>query len=147
MKQIKCCTIVLVLLVSFVVVGSSTVEAKVVKKTGIYGTLLTKRKNPYDDNAYIKKVKLKKNKIITYGCFYFGKHIWSNKYLKVKKRTFKLSKKCKFLKNYVYPGKEDRTTKKDQYSIIKKFMKKGGGFIYIKVKKGKVVKIMTGTMG
>ena len=88
MKSIKKYSIVVMLALSLMILSSSVAEAKVVKKSGIYGATLATKKDKYSENAYIKKVKLKKNKVITYGCFYFGKHIWSNKYLKVKKRTF-----------------------------------------------------------
>ncbi len=138
--------IVLCSIISISILNINSVSGKTVKKSGYYTTVVQSNKPTYDDE-YIKKVKVRKNKIITYGSYRFGKIIWGEKRLKCQKRTFKLSKKCIYIDGYGVPGGKHRITKKEA-------MQKFKGNLYfpngcpmcciIRVKKGKVVKLMFG---
>ena len=138
--------LVLLFIFVFSCTMSSDVYAKNAKKDGYYSTVIQSNKPTYD-YEYIKKVKVYKNKIITYGSFCYGNKIWSGKRIKEKKRKFKLSKKCKYIDGYGVPGGYHKISKKEAMSYFK------GNLYYpydspirciIKVKKGKVVKLMFG---
>lgn len=125
---------------------SSAKQAETVKKSGNYYTIVQVNEPSYG-GAYIKKVKVKGNKITTYGSFFTGKEALDGrgKKMKIKKRTFKLSKKCKFIDGYNVPGGEKKISKKNALKKLKeKIYVDSPTCCVFKVKKGKVVKIMFG---
>ncbi len=108
-----------------VVVPTQTAQAKAIQKNGYYLTVVTKsRKNIYMDYPVLKKVSFKKNKFVSYGGFlYYKKYPSGEKTIKNQKRTFTLSKKCKYLLGNVFTEDDDITSSTKSISK-KEFIKK-----------------------
>ena len=106
------------------VYAQGDVEAKVVKKTGHYSAVLSK-KGP-GGKSYVKKAVIKKNKLIVYGRVDYDNET-KFKTLKYKKRVFILSKDCSIWKNKVTKSGAIRGTMisvKKFNKITKKIKKK-----------------------
>ncbi len=161
MKRILAVVLCLALLVSSFAVSESRVDAKL--KKGYYFAALQKKKSFFGyvkkvkivegyvtvkktvkkgDEEIVKKVKKKKglDKIITYGAYNFRKKDkGASSYKKAKKRTFVISKKCKFY-DRCWAKKKKKKIKRDK--AFKKFKKIKKTSMYnceFRVKKGKVV--------
>ena len=147
MKRILSFILSMVLVISVFMVSESDVNAKTVKKSGYYYTVLQGKKSKYGDNIYIKKFKIKGNKIITYGNFEYGKSEPTGKIIKFRKRTFVLSKKCKYMDGWGVPYGKKKISKKEAMRLLKVYYQPGdmsATCCIFKVKKGKVVKFMMG---
>ena len=112
MKKLLCLILSLVVTMSVVVINDDVVSAKRVKKSGYYSTAVQSNKTGYG-GAYIKRVKVKGNRVTTYGSFSFGKKTYGGKKIKKKKRTFVLSGNCKYYDGWGVPGGKRRVTKKE----------------------------------
>ena len=149
MNRIISFTLCIVLIMTAIFSLDNKVSAKTVTKSGYYSTGLTAKGSAWHKD-YIKKVVFKKKKIITYGSFYYTKKpIGGGKYLKVKKRTFKISPKCKYVFIDSFP-EDKKYSQKLTKSKIKKMMNQGIkngepiNYCYFVVKKGKLVRILVG---
>ena len=144
-SKITSIMLILVMTVTLFGIQETTTEAKTFKKTGTYSTSLSKTKDSSNKfYSYAKKLVFKGNKIILYGSMHYTKpgNQYSTKIYKPAKRTFVISKKCKFVKS----------TAKSNKNINKKTLKKlalpldSGNFttrmLGWQIKGGKVVKLI-----
>lgn len=139
--------LVIVLVLLLTLISDKAVSAKTVRKDGYYYTMAQKAVNGvYGSDLYIKKVKIKGNKITTYGNFTYGKNEWGGKKIKTQKRTFIVSGKCSYWDDWGVPDGKKRIKKKRFIKTLKScssFADTGECFI-IQVKNGKVRKMMLG---
>lgn len=133
-----------------VVVPTQTAQAKAVQKKGYYLTVVTKsRKNIYMDYPVLKKVSFKKNKFVSYGGFLYYKKEYPSgkeKTMKEQKRTFTLSKKCKYFLGDICFDMTDSTKSISKKAFIQKVKKliekdKVNPDLGIQVKGGKIVQM------
>ena len=122
-------------------------QAKVVKKAGWYeAAAIKKDHSKYAYGVELKKFKLKGNKLITYGGFYYSnKSVWLKK-LKQKKRVFRFASNCIY---YSFNWKIKRyTTRKKLFKKIKSRMnaRTTSEGLSLKVRNGKVVEVSLGQM-
>ena len=100
-KKLIMILMVVIILGSTVVVPTQTAQAKAVKTNGYYLTVVAKNmKYMYMDYPILKKVSFEKNKFVSYGGYlYYKKSVSTSKEKtkKEQKRTFTLSKNCKYL--------------------------------------------------
>lgn len=146
MKRTLSFILSIVLVISVFMVSERDVNAKTVKKSGYYYTVLRGKKSK-GYNIYIKKIEIKGNKIITYGTFEYGKSEPTGKTIKSRKRTFVLSKKCKYMEGWGIPGGKKKISKKEAMRLLKFYYQPGDDSAtccIFKVKNGKVVKFMMG---
>ena len=122
-------------------------QAKVVKKAGWYEAAAIKKDHyNYARGLELKKFKLKGNKLVTYGGFYYSNKSVSLKQLKQKKRVFKFASNCVY---YSFNWKYKRyTTRKKLFKKIKRGMnaKTTSMGVSLRVKNGKVVEVSLGQM-
>ena len=144
MKKYLCFVLSIVLIFSVFVFNESIVGAKVVKKKGIYTTATVKNtKNSIYSHPVIKKIVVKKNKITTYGGYWYRKNNKvTAKRIKKAKRTFKIASNCK----YVYgapPAKVQKVSKSFLISHIKRNIKNNvyAEDLELTVRNGKVVRM------
>lgn len=154
-KKISGIFLLMLVMLSSIMVMDENVEAKTVKKRGIYHTAAIKNYSKSDyyfmpkTSPVLKKIKITKNKITTYGSFQFRKSekdYTNNKYIGKSKRTFKVSKKCTYWDGAWTPGGEYRVSKKVFYANLKSLVKRNipVADFEMQVKNGKVVKMMMG---
>ena len=99
-KNLKISFLTLFILLFIASVTSTNVMAKTVKTKGWYSTY-TCKKQYGSDIAIAKKIVFKGEKVTFYGSFNYSKTESSSvKRLKVQKRTFYLSPKCKYYYSY-----------------------------------------------
>lgn len=148
MRKVIFRIIILVLLMFSVVQFSNmSANAKTVRKDGYYYTVIQKKSTIiYGSDLYIKKVKIKGNRITTYGSYSYGKQEWGGKTISPKKRTFKISANCTFWDDWGVPTGMSRMNKKNLYQFLKRvsLLNDTGQCLIMKVKHGKVVKMMLG---
>lgn len=139
-----------IILGSTVVVPTQTAQAKAVKTKGYYVTVVTtSSKNIPMDYPVLKKVSFKKNKFISYGGFWYYKKEYlsgKEKTMKEQKRTFTLSKKCKYFLGDIcfdLTGSTKSISKKAFIQKVKKIIKKDkvNPDLGIQVKGGKIVQM------
>lgn len=135
----------IILIISVVAINPDVIEAKRVKKSGWYSTAATKKNTDKGiDLPFLKKYKLKGKTLITYGSFFYYKRKWNDKIIKAKKRTFRISSKCKYYE-YHNAGNvrlsKQQLFKKVRQSMKRKYIVEG---IDIRVKNRKVVKMFFG---
>lgn len=89
---------VAIILVSTIIVQKPiTTEAKVQKKTGVYQTALSTKKNKtVKDYSYAKKLVFKGKTFTVYGSMHYTKPRGVRKLYKSKKRKYIISNQCKF---------------------------------------------------
>ncbi len=137
-------TIVMVLAVTcLTVIASEAVNAKAINKDGSYFAYLKTKPNKKND-AYIKKIKVKAKKIYVNGPIEYENKKGKSKVLKIGKKTFSISSKCKYFKmNYKENLKWIKSTKGKILKEIVKIekVKNTKRFVEFVVKKGKVVKV------
>lgn len=120
-RSLSLMLVLTVLFTTMVVTGSITTEAKVFKKEGEYSTSLCTKKDKNDKySSYAKKLVFKGKKFTLYGSMHYTKpgDVYSSKIYKPAKRTYIISKKCKFYKKTLKNGKW--RVKKLTYKKIKK---------------------------
>ena len=101
-KKLTMILMAVIILGSTVVVPTQTAQAKAVKTNGYYLAVAVKSmKNMLTEYPILKKVSFEKDKFVSYGGFlYYTDSSFSlkrEKTMKNQKRTFTLSKKCKYL--------------------------------------------------
>lgn len=133
-----------------VIVPTQAVQAKVVKTKGYYITVVTKsRKNIYMDYPVLKKVSFKKNKFVSYGGFLYRKSLnGKERTMKNQKRTFTLSKNCKYFLgddayDLIMTSSKKSISKKAFIKKVKKIIKndKVNPDLVIKVKGKQIVQM------
>ncbi len=142
-KKILCLLIIMTVITSFAI-PASNVQAERVKKAGYYYTL-AQQKTPKAiirinyGKLYLKKIRIKGNKIVDYGNFDYKKTLNKRKWkrLKPKKRVFRLANNCKYY-NY-----SDKMSKREFLKDLKGLSKALDSCVslIIRVKKGKVVEM------
>lgn len=139
--------ILTVLILSVIATSNLAVSAKTVRKNGYYYTITQKTyTSEYGENLYTRKVKIIGNRIITYGNFSYGKKQWGGRKIKAQKRTFIISPKCTYWDDWGVPTGMSRMKKRKLLSCVKSLSKMSdtGQCFIMKVKHGKVVKMMVG---
>lgn len=96
-RSLSMMLVLTVLFTTMVVTGSITTEAKVQKKTGVYQTALSTKKNKtVKDYSYAKKLVFKGKTFTVYGSMHYTKPRGVRKLYKSKKRKYIISNQCKF---------------------------------------------------
>ena len=137
---------VAIILVSTIIVQKPiTTEAKVQKKTGVYQTALSTKKNKtVKDYSYAKKLVFKGKTFTVYGSMHYTKPRGVRKIYKSKKRKYIISNQCKFFKGNMTSDKSEEVNYK-QFKKLVLPLKKGGyttkNMIWL-IEGGKVTKII-----
>ena len=159
MKSEKIClhafivSLIMAMLTFSGIMNTQTANAKTVKKNGYYKTALIKNYPKSDlyfmgNSPVLKKCKLSKRKIITYGSYKYSKTISSTQTLiKKNKRTFQISSKCTYWDNAFSPSESaEKISRKEFFAYVKASMKRNmpAEDIMFTVKNGKIVKMEIG---
>lgn len=139
--------LVIVLMLSLTLMPDTAASAKTVRKSGYYYTIDQKTyTSMYGESLYIGNVKVSGNRITTYGNFSYGKKEWGGKKIKTQKRTFIISPKCSYWNDWGVPSGMSRMKKANLLRSVKDCskMEDTGQCFIMKVKNGKVVKMMIG---
>jgi len=125
-RSLSVMLVLTVLFTTMVVTGSITTEAKVQKKTGVYSTALSTKKNKtVKDYSYAKKLVFKGKTFTVYGSMHYTKPRGVRKIYKSKKRKYIISNKCEFFKVNMTSDKSEEVNYK-QFKKLVLPLKKGG---------------------
>ncbi len=137
----------------FGTMSTRTAYAKAIKKNGCYRTALIKNYPKSDlyfmgKSPVLKKYKLSKNKVITYGSYSYSQAINStSNLLKKNKRTFRISSKCTYWDNAFNPSESAKKVSRKTFFVhVKSSLKRNmpAEDIMFTVKKGKIAKMEIG---